>query len=629
MRQAQPPSESATIFVVDDNPVNLQLLFKFLKGSGFKVLIAKNGKAALEKLENTTPDLILLDVAMPEISGFEVCRRLKANPKTQEIPIVFITALTDIENKIYGLTLGAVDFICKPFQHEEILSRVRLHLKLSYLTKSLQEKNIRLSEEISARESAQNQLKQLNQQLERRVQERTQELQQALQKLQVQERQLKYEATHDMLTRLPNRMWLMQQLTRILQSDNHDCHAVFLLDLDRFKKINDCFGHLAGDALLKKVSRRLEQTLKKSGTIARFGGDEFVILLPGIHSIEKLESTAQLLLEKLRHPFLVHNYFVTVGASIGIVASTAEYDDSTALLRDVDVALYRAKSAGKGRYVTLSSEMQSQALELLRIEADLRRAIERAEFCLHYQPIIALDTQQLVGFEALIRWQHPQQGLLFPGKFIAIAEDTGLIHQIDLSALKLAGEQFKQWQEQFNLDPSFTINVNFSTVQLQHLQSLEEFDWNLYLNEFSSSGLKLEITESGFLETTSTGLEILKRIAAKGVRLCIDDFGTGYSSLSRLHTFPVHTLKIDRAFVSRLDSGTEGTAIVQTILALAGNLGMDVVAEGIETIEQLEKLKKLNCNFGQGYLIAKPLDSQKATEFLSNYFPFESEVNYA
>ncbi len=612
------------ILIVDDNPSNIALLLFILEESNFRVLVATNGEDALRKVEEVTPDLILLDVMMPTIDGFEVCRRLKENLTTKKIPVIFMTALAEIENKVKGFALGAVDYITKPLQQDEVLSRVRLHLKLHELNRSLEEKNKYLTEEIAARLRVEMELKQLNQHLDRRVQERTQELSQALKELQLREERLKYQATHDSLTGLFNRAWLIDTLSRKIENYQfqQNDYSILFIDLDQFQKINDRLGYLAGDEVLKSLANRLQNYLSSIGKIARLGGDEFLAIIPGQWQVPESESIIQNIFEQLKTPFSLKNYQIFVRVSIGIVPSINGYQNSTDILRDVDIALYQAKQMGGGCYMVITPEMQSQALERIQLESDIRRGIKEEQFCLYYQPIVSLQTQTLVGFEALIRWQHPQLGMVSPGVFIEVAEEMGVISEIDLLAFKIACQQLAIWAEQFTVCKLPIININCSSTRLQQPEILEQI--SLILNDYGipASKIKLEVTESGFFKTINTTINTLRQIHKLGIKLCIDDFGTGYSSLSRLHNFPLDTLKIDRSFVMRLTSNTEGEAMIQTIISLAHNLNMDVVAEGIETQEQVEKLIELGCEYGQGYLFSKPLPSQQVTQCLIDRLDF-------
>ncbi|MDB9519812.1 EAL domain-containing protein [Roseofilum reptotaenium CS-1145] len=613
-------TQSGLILIVDDNTNNLRVLFNLLKKSGFRVLVATDGKNALDKVNQTYPDLILLDVMMPELSGFEVCRQLQANPNTQEIPVIFMTALSENEDKVKGLKLGAVDYITKPFYQEEVLSRIQLHLKLRSLTQNLREKNKQLHKEVQARLLAETKLKHLNEDLENRVLERTEQLSSALEKLQAREEQLSYEASHDHLTGLYNRLWVTQYLSTLLDdvsSHSQINYGIFFLDLGHFKRVNDHLGHRIGDQVLKEVAERLLGCWRGQGQVARLGGDKFLLILEICENTDK-EAIANRILEHLQLPITIGHYPISLHARIGIIPSILGYRQMTDILRDADIVMSEAKRAGKSGYCILNPHLQSRALERIQLEAELPLAIQNHQFELHYQPIIALDNHQLVGFEALIRWQHPQRGLISPGYFIDLAEETGCIEELGFIALTLACQQLQQWHKQFPQTQNLVINVNLSPLQLQNFHLLTTIITICRQHEILPHQLKLEVTESAFLENEGMPTKILQEIHHQGIKICIDDFGIGYSSLSRLHSFPVNTLKIDRCFISRLDSA-EGLAIIQTIISLAHHLGMDLVAEGIETEEQLKIVKDIGCECGQGFLFAKPLNSESATQFIENY----------
>ncbi|MEG4406542.1 EAL domain-containing protein [Microcoleus sp. MON2_D5] len=614
------------ILIVDDNPNNLKILFDFLKESGFKVLVAKDGESAIEKLQEVSPNIILLDVMMPGIDGFETCYRLKASVATKDIPVIFMTALTDRVDKVKGLSMGAVDYITKPFQQEEVLARVQLHLRLRNLTKTLEEQNVLLKEEIEARREAEAALQKLTSELEERVASQTAELRQAyneLQQAQVQllerEKKLGHDAFHDALTELPNRAWFMNRLQQAIDLSYRRedyLYAVLFIDLDRFKVVNDSLGHLVGDELLKSVARKLQACLRHTDAVARFGGDEFVLLLEDIKDIEEPNRVAERIQHQLRQPFNLDDYEVFTEISIGIIFSTMGYDRPEDVLRDADIAMYHAKAQGRGRYEVFAPAMQTVAMARLQLENDLRRAIALQEFCVHYQPIVSLSTGQLSGFEALVRWHHASGIIYPPAEFIPVAEETGLINELGWWVLQEACHQIGIWQQQFPHTPPLAINVNLSGVQLKQVNLLNRIEDILQQTGIPSYCLKLEITESCILETVSREEKMLKQLKALGIQLCIDDFGIGYSSLSRLHEFPIDTLKIDRSFVSRIGADNSGVEIIQTIVTLARSRGMDIVAEGIETPTQLQKLRELGCELGQGYLFSKPVDSEKATELL-------------
>lgn len=601
---------SSTILVVEDHQDNLQLIVQMLHMASYQVLVAMNGLNALQKLQHTEVDLILLDVMLGEgIDGFEVCRRIKANPPLADIPIIFMTALADLDYKLQGFELGAVDYITKPFQQAEILSRIQLHLKLGQLNRALQIKNESLYAEITARAQAETQLQKLNQDLEARVQERTESLSLALAQLKRQEQKLQYRAHHDVLTGLINRVGLTNALTGCLQGH----YAVLFLDLDFFKTINDRFGHVIGDVLLQHVAHRLQDCLAPGDIVGRFGGDEFLMITA--RSPNALRPFGNHLIAQLQRPFQLGPYAVTIGACIGIVPSTRVYQEVTTILRDADIALCHAKQMGENTCLVLSKQLQQQALERLKLEAELRIALETDQLCLYYQPIFAIAAQTLVGFEVLIRWQHPERGLLAPGRFVPLAEESGLIHSLDCWVLETLTQQWQQWQAQNLCPEGFFFSVNLAAVHFQHQDCYDRLDRLLTQSPIPSNVLKLEITESLFIEAPAMALNPLEQIHRKGFQLCIDDFGTGYSSLSRLHTFPVSTLKIDRAFITAMSATS--APIVETIIKLAHQLGLDVVAEGIETQQQYEQLLALDCDFGQGYWYAKPLNTEEMLQHLA------------
>lgn len=435
------------------------------------------------------------------------------------------------------------------------------------------------------------------------------------------EQQLVHDAFHDALTGLPNRAWFMEQLE--ISLDKFRCQkdrlfAVLFLDLDRFKLINDSIGHMVGDHLLIGIANRLRHCLRPGDKVARLGGDEFTILLDGIRSAAEAIEVADRIQKHLSQPFSLGGYETFTTVSIGIALSDPDYEFPEDFLRNADTAMYQAKSLGKARYVIFDSGMHACAVNLLQLETDLRRAIDRSEFFIDYQPIVALETGRLLGFEALVRWQHPERGLIPPDRFIAVAEETGSIVPIGQWVLLQACLQMKRWQERHSLGNSLSISVNLSGRQFAHANLLEQITEILDATGLSPHSLKLEITESIVMDNVESTAGTLKKLQALGVELSIDDFGTGYSSLSYLHRLPIDTLKIDRSFVSRVGENNENKEIVRTILMLAQNLGMGVIAEGVETREQLDLLRELGCQSVQGFLVAKPLDAEAADQFIVN-----------
>jgi diguanylate cyclase (GGDEF)-like protein len=393
--------------------------------------------------------------------------------------------------------------------------------------------------------------------------------------------------------------------------------AVLFLDLDRFKMINDSLGHGAGDRLLMAIAKRFQTFFSPSDTVARLGGDEFTVLMEDIKDVDDVIHICERLQQELTLPFSIGSQEAFTSVSIGIALSTTNYERSEDLLRDADTAMYRAKALGKARYEIFNAGMRDQAVTRLQLETDLRRALKHQEFQLQYQPIVLLETASLTGFEALVRWQHPERGAISPAEFIPIAEETGLILPLGQWVLREACRQMVAWQVQFSSNPSLTISVNISGRQFGQPNLIAQIKQILQETGLNAASLKLEITESVLMENTESATDMLLQLKALGVQLHMDDFGTGYSSLSYLHRFPVDMLKVDRSFVSRMSTSSEKSAIVQTIVTLAQNLGMAVTAEGIETPEQLAQLKELKCQYGQGYLFSKPVDAQAAEEMIA------------
>ncbi|MEC4805435.1 MAG: PAS domain S-box protein [Jaaginema sp. PMC 1079.18] len=436
------------------------------------------------------------------------------------------------------------------------------------------------------------------------------------------EAQLEHRAYYDILTDLPNRTLFMSQLTQALQRLHNQPSfrfAVLFLDLDRFKIVNDSLGHLAGDRLLVSLTQRLQTILRPLDTLARLGGDEFTILLEDIHSLEEVTDVARRINQALQLPLNVEGMSIVTTVSIGITLSHSGYTQPEHLLRDADLAMYRAKEKGRSRYEIFDQEMHSFAVEQLRLEHDLRLAIERGEFLAYYQPIINLHTQAIAGFEGLIRWQHPQQGLIPPDRFIPIAEETGLISVMGEWMLQHSCAQLRTWQTTFPHCEELTMSVNLSSKQLRDAELLTIIDRIITQTEIPSHTLKLELTESMLVDNVTEAIAILDQIRDRGIQLSIDDFGTGYSSLSYLHRFPVNTLKIDKSFVSRMDDRGNNREIVETILALAYQLDLDAIAEGVETQQQLQQLQTLGCQFGQGYYFAPPLSANAVAEFIHQF----------
>jgi diguanylate cyclase (GGDEF)-like protein/PAS domain S-box-containing protein len=430
---------------------------------------------------------------------------------------------------------------------------------------------------------------------------------------------LERNAFYDGLTGMPNRVLLMDRLQRALERAKRHVDyqfAVLFLDFDRFKVVNDGLGHMIGDQLLVGMAQRLVGCVRTEDTVARLGGDEFVVLLDYIADASDAVQVAERIQRALADPFDLSGYEVFTSVSIGIALSMTGYDEPETVLRDADTAMYRAKSSGRARCQLFDREMHARAVALLRLETDLRRAIEREEFEIHYQPIVALEGGLVTGFEALVRWRHPQRGRLSPGEFLPVAEETGLIAQIDWWVLRHACRQLAAWQAQFPADPPLSMSVNLSSRDFSRPDLAERIEQELRAAALDGRSLRLEITESAIMEHSEVAADMFNQLQAMGVQVYIDDFGTGYSSLSYLHRFPVDTLKIDRSFVSRMSGSGENTKIIQTIMTLARDLGINVIAEGVETVEQCRHLRALRCEYAQGFFFSQPLDDVAAHELL-------------
>lgn len=438
------------------------------------------------------------------------------------------------------------------------------------------------------------------------------------------EAKLVHTAFHDPLTDLPNRSLFLDRLglcvSRTKRHQNY-LFAVLYVDLDRFKMINDGMGHVVGDHLLVQVGRRLQSCLRVTDTVSRIGGDEFAVLMDDIKHFSDVTRAVERIRDQLLLPLKLDGHEVFTTASIGIALSSTGYQNAEDFLRDADTAMYRAKALGEGRHQIFDKSMHEQAVRLLKLETDLRRAIERKELRLHYQPIMSLHTGLVAGFEALVRWQHPDDGLLSPAEFIPVAERSQLIIPITQAVLQEACSQARIWRSQLPADFPFSISVNLPAKYLAKPDLLQEISALMAENGLPPEFLTLEITESEIMEDPTSFSIALSHLNELGVKTYIDDFGTGYSSLRYLANLPVHALKIDRAFVSNLDVDERNSAIVRSVVSLAHNLGLQVIAEGVETSHQLEYLKALKCQYGQGFLFSRPGDREQATQFLTAYGP--------
>jgi diguanylate cyclase (GGDEF)-like protein len=775
--------KSHTILVVDDMPANLGLLVAELESMGHHVLVALDGKEAVQRAQHARPDLILLDVMMPGIDGFETCRRLKAVDNTRNIPVIFMTALDDPHNKLQGFAAGGVDYVTKPLQLPEVLARVKTHLALRSMQQHSQALNKVLQREIAVREQVEADLRQIQEELERRVEERTAELALANGNLQseIAEREkavalrigenrilemvatnssledllaellrlveaqqagaigsilllapdglhigrgvgpslpraffdaldglsigpsagscgtamyrrqtvvvkdvftdplwvdyrdlarthglracwsspiiahhgqvlgsfalyyrevhnpnaaeaalfefstriariaiehkhayerIRYMADHDALTGLANRTVLRDRVQQaIVQAHrNGSMVALLFIDLDKFKTINDSLGHRIGDHLLKEASKRLSRCLREGDSVARIGGDEFVIVLPTLADGADAAHAGAKVLEALETPFVIDDRELNISGSVGISLYPADGTDVETLMRNADSAMYHAKDKGRGNYQFFTPMLNEAVQRRLAIANRLREALAQCEFQLYYQPQIDLGTGRILSAEALLRWPYPGKEAVGSSEFIPIAEETGLIVPMGEWALREACEQLKRWH--IAGYPDLRIAVNLSVRQFHQAGFQDLTKQILNASDVPASALDLEITESLLMLRTSENLEIMEGLSGMGVKLSVDDFGTGYSSLAYLQRFPISTLKIDQTFVSGLNCDENNTAIVTAILAMAHSLQLKVIAEGVENAAQEAFLKNHGCQVAQGYYYSAAVSAE-------------------
>lgn len=564
--------DKSTILIVDDEIVSRYTVEVLLSSEGYNLIFAENGEEALQKAEIFIPDLMLLDVMMPGMDGFEVCKRLRANPRLAELPIVMVTALDDRESRLYGIEMGADDFMSKPFDRAELRARVRSITRLNRYRRLVET-----------------------------------------------EEQLVYLANYDTLTGLPNRNLLIERLRQMLDraSRNQQGVAVLSLDLDSFQIINNSIGHEYGDKLLCEIAQRLTTHVAAGATVARLSGDEFAVMHESNDPVKDISVMAQRLLNAISRAVVLNEHETVITASIGISVYPNDGDEALQLLKNANTARARAKERGKNLYQFFTAEMNNFALKRLILENQLRKVLTQNELCLYYQPQIELKTGRIVGVEALLRWQHPELGLLSPIHFISTAEEMGLIIPIGEWVLRTACFQNQQW-----LDagfPPLCMSVNVSSRQFQHPNLLQTVQQALIDSQLDPNLLELELTESVLMtEDDQRGANMLAKLQAMGVKIAIDDFGTGYSSLSYLKRFPVNTLKIDKAFVEDITMDSEHeSAITIAIIAMAHSLKLSVIAEGVENTEQWVFLEKHHCKIVQGFLFSPPLPSQEISALLA------------
>jgi diguanylate cyclase (GGDEF)-like protein/PAS domain S-box-containing protein len=675
----------APLLVVDDNEMNRDMLSRRLQRQGYGVMVAVDGKQALDVLDTHECALVLLDIEMPGISGLEVLKTIRQSRSSNELPVIMVTARQHSQSVVETLRLGANDYVTKPIDFAVVVARIETQLARKQAEAALRESEERYAlavrgandglwdwnlktnqiylsprwkvmlglDENEVLDDPQVWFKRLHpDEIDRVRNDIDAHLEGRTSHFETEHRMLHENGTFlwmrtrglavrdstgkayrmagsqtditegkvaDALTGLPNRILfsdrLAHSLDRARRHKDYLC-ALLFLDLDRFKVVNDSLGHVLGDQLLVAIARRLESCLRSNDmvarlgadhTLARMGGDEFTILLDDIKHVSDALRVAERIQEHLARSFDLGGQEVFTSASIGIATSATGYETPQAMLRDADTAMYRAKGLGGATCELFDSEMRERAIARLQLETDLRRAVERDEFELHYQPIVSLQFDRIEGFEALVRWRHPERGLVMPSDFIRVAEETGLVIPIGWWVLREACRQMSGWRCNPERSHSLTISVNLSGRQFMQPDLIENTHAILRETGLAATRLKLEITESTIMERSESVVSTLRDLKALGVQLAMDDFGTGYSSLSYVHRFPIDTLKIDRSFVNRLTADNEASEVVRAIVGLAHNLGMDVIAEGVESPEQLAQLKLFGCEYGQGFLFSRPV----------------------
>ncbi|TKS60924.1 MAG: GGDEF domain-containing response regulator [Nitrospira sp.] len=562
------------LLILEDREEDAELMLHELRRAGFdpkwqRVDTEANFLAHLDQ----KLDVVLADYSLPQFDAQRALEHLKK--RGLDVPFIIVSGCIGEERAVECMKYGATDYLLK-----DRLTRLGQAVR-----KALEERLLRDERQ--------------------RVEE-----------------QLVHNAFHDALTGLPNRALFLDRVQRCLhQMERREGYlfAVLSIDLDGFQAINSSFGQPAGDKVLIEIGERLVQKVRSGDTVARLGGDEFALLLDDVKDMRNALRVAERLQVELAKPFLVDGREVLTSASVGIAASTSTYKQSADALRDAGTAMARAKRLGPGQVAAFDIRMHTQAVTRLKLETDLRRAADRQEFLLYYQPVVSLQSGRIAGFEALLRWQHPQRGLIAPGECLPVAEEIGLLIPIGQWVLQNASQQLRTWQVQFPGASPLSMSVNLSCKQfLQSRELLTIVDETLKATGLAPRSLVLEVTETVMMENAEAALATLTQLKNRQLRISIDDFGTGYSSLSYLQRLPIDNLKIDQSFIAHMKSDGESLEIVRSIITLAHSLGKHVIAEGVETGEQLALLRSLGCEYGQGYLFSKPLESEAAGKLIAD-----------
>ena len=597
---AQPVTDpKPRLLIVDDVADNRTILTRRFERRGFEVVEADGGARALELIATQSFDCVLLDVMMPEIDGLEVLARVRRSYTPVELPVIMVTAKSQTEDIVGALELQANDYVTKPVDFPIALARVNVQLE---------------------RKQANDELKQAKDMLEQRVEQRTSELVEINRKLEgeIQQRQrseaeTRYMAFHDALTGLANRVLFREALDTRLRTAVSDTQgvAVLFIDLDGFKSVNDTLGHTIGDLLLKQVAGEFRDILGDDDLIARLGGDEFAILHPCGTAITESTALAEKIIAVACRQRSIDGQAITVGASVGIGNSFDRHDAPDTMLKNADLAMYRAKFDGRGTYRIFDPEMDARAQARRLLELDMRNAFVNGEYKLVYQPQISLARKEVTGFEALLRWDHPERGLVSPELFIPVAEETGLIIQLGDWVIRQACKEAVSWPNDVR------VAVNVSTIQFMRGNVVGSVVNALAASGLPPQRLEIEITESVLLERTEQNLDVLRQLHEIGVRIAMDDFGTGYSSLGYLRRFRFDKIKIDRSFIRDVANNRESSAIVHAINKLGVSFGISTTAEGVETEEQFFHLADEGLAEVQGWLFSKAIPAEQVANVLS------------
>ena len=566
---------AATVLVVDDDPGARLLVGSALEVAGFRVITAADGVSAMQEFHEHSADCVVLDVVMPGMSGFDVCRALRALPSARHVPILMQTSLDDMQSVQRAYNAGATDFSSKGINPMLLAERVKFLVRAKETQDQLRESEARV----------------------------------------------RYLAYYDPLTGLPNRQRLLQILEQQVEwaAPRHRGLAVLMIDVDNFSRINDTQGQAVGDSLLKEIAHRLQLCLRDTERaiqpesadeitdwVARTGGDEFALALPGVSTTDSVQAVAQRVQAALARPFVFAQQEIPLSATIGVSMFPGDAPTAEALIKNADAAMHHGKKAGHGRLEFFKKSISTRAAKHLSMEADLRKALERSEFTLHYQPRLGVEGMRVEAVEALLRWWHPQRGFVSPDEFIPLAEQSGLIVEIGDWVLREACAQARRWRDAGA--HAWQVAVNVSGVQFRDGSLVERVSRAIDAAGIAPRMIELEFTEGALIEYSAVVSKAVKALKELGVATALDDFGTGYSSLSYLRHFPIDTLKIDRVFVRDIVSKSGGNApLVDAIIAMAKSLGLETVAEGVETEAQWHYLKSRHANQVQGFLFCRPL----------------------